>query len=69
MLNVGTVVDQAITDFVANTTGVFFDPTDEGDPANGDLDIDNLTQEIIDISDVNELPVYKATITTKERRR
>ena len=44
---------------------MFFDPTDAGDPA-GVLDIDNLTQEIIDISDTDGFEVYKATITTKD---
>ena len=64
--NVGTVVDAAIADFVAAHSGVFFDPSDEGDPANGDLDINNLTQEIIDITDTDGFEVYKATITTKD---
>ena len=37
-----------------------------GDPANGVLDINDLTQEIIDISDTDGFEAYKATITTKD---
>ena len=62
--NVGTVVDQAIVDFVTAHPGVFFDPT--GTDVGGVLDINNLTQEIIDISDTDGFEAYKATITTKD---
>ena len=62
--NVGTVVDAAIVDFVANHPGVFFDPT--GADSGGVLDIADPTQEIIDISDVSGFQAYKAIITTSD---
>jgi hypothetical protein len=62
--DVATVVDAAIADFVANNPGVFFDPT--GNDVGGVLDINDLTQEIIDITDTDGFEVYKATITTKD---
>jgi hypothetical protein len=56
-------VDAAIADFVADNPGVFYDPTD---PANGILDIDGLTQEIIDISATHGFDAFKASLATKD---
>lgn len=61
--DVGGVVDAAITDFVNNHPGVFFDPTDE---SSGGLDIEDLRTEIRDLSDPSSFDVTKVDIVTKD---
>ena len=59
--NVSGVLDQAITDFVANHPGVFFDPTN---PTSAGLDINDLLAEILDLSDPSSFDATKAIFTT-----
>ena len=61
--NVSSVADAAITDFVANHPGVFFDPTN---PSSAGLDINDLVAEILDLSDPSSFDATKATFTTKD---
>jgi hypothetical protein len=61
--DVSGVVDQAITDFVANHPGVFFDPTNPSSPG---LDINDLLAEILDLSDPSSFDATKAIFTTTD---
>ena len=61
--NVDTVTDAAITDFVANHPGVFFDGSN---PTSGDLDINDLLAEILDLNDPSSFDATKATFATKD---
>ena len=61
--NVETVADAAITDFVANHPGVFFDGSD---PASGNLDIDDLLAEVLDLSSASSFDATKAIFVTKD---
>lgn len=57
------VVDSALTDFVANHPGVFFDPSD---PSVCGLDIENLRTELRDIVDPCSFEATKADFVTKD---
>ena len=61
--NVNTVTDAAITDFVTNHPGVFFDGSD---PASGNLDINDLLAEILDLNNASSFDVTKATLLTQD---
>ena len=61
--DVSGAADAAITDFAANHPGVFFDPTNPSSPG---LDIDDLINEILDLTAPSSFDVTKATFTTED---
>jgi hypothetical protein len=61
--DVAGAADAAITDFVANNPGVFFDPTNPSSPG---LDINDLVAKILDLSAPSSFDATKATFTTTD---